>query len=121
MNPLSKIITIIAVLIILLAGVLPSIIQCNWEWFGRSGALLTAYGITITYLDVAGFLNKISEYIAIRMDEAIESADTSGFSQEEIEKKKNDILNSIKKSVMRTEFMVLTVGTLIWGYGDKLN
>ena len=119
-NPISKLIALVAASIVMLAGVAPSIILDNWEWFGRSGSLLTAYGVTVAYLDVAGFLDSVSENTIERMDQVIESADTSGYTKEEIEQKKKEILKSMRKSVLRVEFLVLVVGTLIWGYGDKL-
>ena len=85
MNPISKIIIIIAVVIILLAGVLPSIAYSNWEWFGRSGALLTAYGVALAFLDVVGFMNNIAGDVVRRMDEAIEKIDLSKVPEEKVE------------------------------------
>lgn len=123
MNPISKILLAIAALIILLTGMVPSIFTNDWTWFGRSGAILTAYGIVITYLDLQGFLAKSVEDISARIDKHLETHDLSQVPDEkidQIEAQKDAIFAGIIKSMRRVEFSILVLGTIIWGYGDLI-
>lgn len=124
MNPISKILVIIAFFIVLLAGVLPSFIKDDWMWFSRSGALLTAYGILITFMDIKATLDRWSADIKTRIDNHLKAHDLSKVPQEEmgkIEQYKEHILNEMILSSKWTEFWILFFGTIIWGYGDLLN
>ncbi len=123
MNPISKILLVISVSIVLIAGVLPSIISNDWMWFGRSGALLTAYAVAITFLDFTGFINKSFADISARIDKIIEVRGLSKVRQEkakEIEQEKKYIFSEMTLSFQRIEFWSLILGTIIWGYGDLL-
>lgn len=52
----TKVVTI-SILIVIIAGVTPSICLSEWEWFSRSGALLIVYGVYIVWLDYKGGIN----------------------------------------------------------------
>jgi len=124
MNPLSKLILIISVLIILFVGVIPSLIVSDWQWFGRSGAILTAFGIFITFKDIVKTLSELSESISDKIDEELKNHDFSNAPKErvaQIENFKSLVMNDITLGSKRSEFWVLFTGTIIWGYGDLFN
>lgn len=123
MNPISKILLTLSVSIVLFAGVLPSIISNDWMWFSRSGALLTAYAVAITFLDFTGFIDNSFADISARIDKILEVRGLSKVRQEkskEIEQQKKHIFNEMTLSFKRVEFWSLVLGTIIWGYGDLL-
>lgn len=46
-----KTIIFISIIILFIFGVVPSIINSDWAWFGRSGALLVIFGVYVVWLD----------------------------------------------------------------------
>ena len=48
----------ISSLILLMAGITPSLLTSDWTWFSRSGALLVIFGIFIIWIDYQNSVNK---------------------------------------------------------------
>ena len=123
MNPISKYLLMGFILLLVFTGILPSVMSGNWSWFGRSGSLITAYGIAITFFDLTGFMESSAKDIGARIDRNIAKMGLSGVPKEKIEKYeeyKMSILTGVTKSLRRVEFFMLITGTVIWGYGDLM-
>lgn len=123
MDPISKILLAIAALIVFFAGVVPSMLSGEWVWFGRSGSLLTAFGIMITFMDLTGVLDRWHGDLSERIDNKLATLDLSNVSQEKLDKKeevKGRIFEGMQARFRRIEMFVLLFGTIIWGYGDLL-
>lgn len=88
-------------------GVLPSMYFIDWSWFARSGALLVCLGVYVAWLDYKGKIDRDISKIKSKLDaHAAEIFDS---------------FNEKTKSYFnRIEFLVVILGTLIWGYGDLL-
>jgi len=123
MDPISKILLAVATSIVLFAGIIPSVFSGSWIWFGRSGSLLTAFGIMITFMDLTGVLDRWYEDLSQRIDNKLAARDLSNVPQEKLEKieeVKRQIHEGMQASLRRIEMFVLLSGTVIWGYGDLL-
>jgi hypothetical protein len=106
-----KILTI-SIVLVFISGVLPSLWVCDWEWFSRSGALLVIYGIYIVWLDYKGRIN--TDLDTIESHTIKKFGDKAG----ELTGTLDNIRVSNNKLYARIEFLILTFGTAIWGYGD---
>lgn len=98
---------ILSLLLISVAGVLPSIHFSDWSWFARSGALLVCLGVCIAWLDYKGGIDR-----DIRKAKSTLDAQTAKI-LDEFNEKTQGYFN-------RIEFIVVFLGTMIWGYGDLL-
>jgi hypothetical protein len=148
-----KIIIFVSITILFVFGVVPSIINSDWTWFGRSGALLVIFGVYVVWLDYKGEMDKnldivlkgFKEYLKKltpeeerkNLNDQLKSLNIK-YMEEELKKllktphdrdKTFDIISEkfkevsklTHKRVQNVEFLVLVLGTLIWGYGDLIN
>jgi len=133
-----KIITT-ALLIIIIFGIAPSLICSDWEWFSRSGSLLVIYGVYITWKDYKGKMNESFSRVARAMSGKHNNElqdireNTNGVINTSIaEDKENDsfydeldILKEFKISRIKAyeiiEFLIIALGTIVWGYGNLIN
>lgn len=98
---------IFSIFLLSIFGVLPSIYFNDWSWFSRSGALLVCFGVYIAWLDYKGMI----ENDILKLRSSLDTQIAEIF----------DEFNAKNKSYFnRIEFLVVILGTLIWGYGDLL-
>jgi hypothetical protein len=120
-------------LIIYYFGINPSLSYDDWSWFGRSGSLVVVYGAMITFLDISKVIQE-NEYILFHSAKIKLKADhlrtepQKDMLRKEVEFERQiypHIERDIKKGIIFcfriTEAFSLIVGTIIWGYGDKIN
>jgi hypothetical protein len=121
MKKIQFLILLIAILIIVLTGIAPSIKNDDWSWLSRSGSLLTAYGVTLAYLDISGMMGILVSKFNIAMRKVlVEDANTISTDQaESLENVFKDVVIDIVKDIRFIEFASIFCGTIIWGYGDK--
>ena len=130
-------------LIFAIAGIMPSVLTGEWTWFARSGALLTAYGVILAYLDLSGAMREIFSEIQPAIEESFKNILEETFeelSEEYSEKKSVPEIHSIFEeakdevgeslstlgdklvsNIRFYEILLIIVGTVIWGYGDLLS
>lgn len=98
-----------------------SVIQNDWTWLGRSGALLAAFGVVLAYLDISGFMSKITDAMKVATREVLLKNDKTV--KEEALKEIKSVIDDVNKSIVDNltfiEFFTIFCGTIIWGYGDK--
>jgi hypothetical protein len=101
--------------LVTLTGIFPSVYFADWVWFSRCGSLLVVYGVYIVWLDYQGGI-----------DDGLTKV-TNAAKQKIGGKQSQDLLNTIesirasnKKQYQTMEFLILGLGTLIWGYGDLI-
>lgn len=104
-----------SIFLLFFTGILPSIYFADWFWFSRSGSLLVVYGVYIVWLDYQSGIDdglttvanaakdKFGEQQSLELSSTIETIRTSN-----------------KKQYQTMEFLILGVGTIIWGYGDLI-
>jgi hypothetical protein len=86
----------------------------DWMWFARSGAILTAFGLVLASRKVliarADLLSLLSEME--RVDGAERTTRLESFKrlQRDID----------RQTFERAGFVLLVVGTLVWGFGDLI-
>ncbi len=98
--------------LIFITGVVPSIYFNCWEWFGRSGALLVCYGVIIAWQDYKGKIDKDIEQLKLIIDERFKDK------ADDFKQALDVFNNNTQRYFNKIEFVVVVVGTLIWGYGD---
>ncbi len=132
-------ILICSFLITTILGVLPSIILKDWEWFSKSGSLLVVFGIYVVWRDYKGEIDgvlldirkamkekhkKNIDIINIKEKGIINSVMKKGKSENSLNEGVN-LVKGIRKSNQKTydklEFIIISAGTIIWGYGNLLN
>jgi energy-coupling factor transporter transmembrane protein EcfT len=116
----------ISIFILLLAGIIPSLISCDWVWFSRSGALLVIFGIFIIWLDyqssIENDLNTVFDgFEKYLIDSTEENTESREKIKTEIQDKFNKVKEANKKRFQNIEFFTVALGTLVWGYGDLIN
>ena len=132
-----------AVFILLVGGIVPSIILNDWGWFSRSGSLLTAYGVMVTYADFSGRIEKWSLEILPLLDKkkrrwqkGLQKKLEAKFDKPIVDEMLNDetikrMLDMIPLALqdwlqgLSTRFRIIEIsmiicGTIIWGYGDLI-
>jgi hypothetical protein len=108
-------ITTISILIVSIAGILPSILFEEWEWFSRSGALLIVYGVYIVWLDYEGWINNDLETLKSGVIKKF------GEKSEQYLKLFDEVRDANSKRYDKFEFIIISTGTVIWGYGNLIN
>jgi hypothetical protein len=124
-NTYPKII-LVSVCIIFFTGILPSIILNEWLWFSRSGSLLTIFGILIVWLDYKGDINNDLNLVFSGFQDYLKEQNELDEKQKvkienEIRDKFNEVNRRTIKRFKSIEFLIIGMGTLIWGYGDLIN
>jgi len=117
---------IIAISISVFTGILPSIISSDWGWFSRSGAILVIFGLYIIWLDYESDLNDNLDILLSGFNKhLVENTEEDEASIERIEANVSDKFNEVRKATknrfQNIEFLIVAIGTLIWGYGDLIN
>ena len=131
---------LLSLLLVGIAGILPSLIYSEWEWFSRSGALLIIVGAYFTWVDYAAEIKntfteergRIKENTQKKYDllkensfgEIINPEYASSLIQKQNSKKLGAVASNEElkiKIYRRIEVFILVLGTLIWAYGDLLN
>jgi hypothetical protein len=137
-NP--KFILLLSLLLVGLAGVLPSLFCSDWAWFSRSGALLVIIGAFFTW---AGFIAEIQSSFKNERAEINENIKqkralltnnsfgvisnpdyASGLIEKQSEEKLYTVASNEKIEIRicrRVEIVIMVMGTLIWAYGDIIN
>ena len=126
-------------LIIIFLGVLPSILNCNWLWLSRSGSLLVVFGVYIAWRDYKGEIDGVLSIMKEGLKQMHHKnmgkiiAKEKGIINTEMKKgaaiQKHEegmeliegIQDNNKKTYENIEFIVIGIGTIIWGYGDLPN
>jgi len=108
-------ISAIALSIILVLGVLPSYVLHDWTWFSRSGSLLVVYGLYVVWIDIRGDVHGALEQVK---EAAIKKY---GEGAQEVVGLTAEIQTQNRNLYRTLEFIVIGVGTLIWGFGDLPN
>ena len=148
-----KIIIFVSITILFIFGVVPSVINSDWAWFGRSGALLVIFGVYVVWLDYKSQVDKdldtvlggFEEYLKkLTLEQNRESwislfeSQSIKYTEEQLARlletptdinktvqtvsvKFKEVSKLTHKRVQNVEFLVLVLGTLIWGYGDLIN
>ena len=148
-----KIIIFVSIAILFIFGVVPSVLDSDWTWFARSGALLVIFCVYVIWLDYKSqvdndletVLEGFYEYLqTITPEENKESLinllknQNIEYTEEQLVKllntptdinkvykiisaKFNEVSKLTQKRVQNIQFLVLALGTLIWGYGDLIN
>jgi uncharacterized membrane protein YgaE (UPF0421/DUF939 family) len=125
----------------------------DWAWVGRSGALLTIFGVYVIWLDYKGEIDKSLDTVLEGFEEYLKKITPEQekeslinlfknqnikYTEEQLEKlletptdrnktfktisvKFKEVSELTHKRVQNVEFLVLVLGTLIWGYGDLIN
>jgi hypothetical protein len=108
--------------ILLFAGITPSILYNDWSWFSRSGSGLTAFGVVLAYLDISGVIEKIGDVLSSSVRKVLveKGLELKNGSLEKIDNIIKDQKTSMIKKFRLLEFTTIFIGTIIWGYGDKL-
>jgi ABC-type nickel/cobalt efflux system permease component RcnA len=116
---------IIAVMITLTTGILPSFILSDWVWFSRSGSLLLIFGIYIIWQNYQGKNNKALDNVLDSFDNYLEQNTKAEENRVQIKKEVSDQFDKVRVATEKTfqniEFFLVTLGTLIWAYGDLFN
>jgi hypothetical protein len=96
------------------------------DWFARSGSVIVVIGILYTILE---FYEHQYDHKTIRRQAPNQYADLK-YEHKHLDEKKikiwkknaeefeDDIKNSIEKTTMKHEGVLLMTGTLLWGFGD---
>jgi hypothetical protein len=105
----------IALTIVLVFGVLPSFLWEDWVWFSRSGSLLVTYGLYVVWCDIQSDVHEALEKVKETASEKFGGVST------EVMDIATDIQAQNRKLYRTVEFVVIGIGTVIWGYGDLLN
>jgi hypothetical protein len=104
-----------SIFLLTLTGIFPSLYFADWVWFSRSGSLLVVYGVYIVWLDyqsgIDGGLTNVANAAKEKFSEQ---------QSQELLSTIESIRTSNKKQYQTMEFLILGVGTLIWGYGDLI-
>ena len=148
-----KIIIFVSITILFIFGVVPSVINSDWAWFGRSGALLVIFGVYVVWLDYKSQVDKdldtvlggFEEYLKkLTLEQNRESwislfeSQSIKYTEEQLARlletptdinktvqtvsvKFKEVSKLTHKRVQNVEFLVLVLGTLMWGYGDLIN
>jgi hypothetical protein len=118
---------ILSFLILASTGLVPSFIFNDWSWFSRSGALLVVFGLLVVWFDYQRSLNKdldtllsgFEEYLQKQTD-LQDAPDMQRRIYKQTSDKFDEVRQANKKRFQNIEFIVIGIGTLIWGYGDLL-
>lgn len=148
-----KIIIFVSITILFIFGIVPSLMNSDWAWVGRSGALLTIFGVYVIWLDYKGEIDKSLDTVLEGFEEYLKKITPEQekeslinlfknqnikYTEEQLEKlletptdrnktfktisvKFKEVSELTHKRVQNVEFLVLVLGTLIWGYGDLIN
>jgi ABC-type nickel/cobalt efflux system permease component RcnA len=115
----------IAVILSLVTGILPSFILSDWLWFSRSGSLLAIFGIYLIWQDYHGQINndldKVLDGFSDHLKKTIKNESNREQMKEEVSNQFNKVRVANKKRFQNIEFCLVTLGTLIWAYGDLIN
>lgn len=126
---------IICSVIAIIVGVLVSIFQNDWLWFGRSGSVITVIAI---YFASCEFRKKIEKapFLADKIFDENQEQYIANLKHKIPDKNKEQILKMAKTQTMeeieqiskkiydrflKVETGIFIIGTLIWGFGDLLN
>ena len=120
------VIGVIAAILIISVGISLSIYLQNWNWFSRFGSLVVVSGLFLAKWD---FENLIMESDLTFVDKIIyenakiiipnKTLDDDSFIEVKNRVKKL-MSNHIKPAYTKAEIFIITVGTIIWGFGDLL-
>ena len=120
-----RLIIIIAVMICLVVGIVPSFLLSDWAWFSRSGSLLVIFGICIVWLDYQGQINNDLDVVLTGFSDYLESNAKNESNKSQIEsdvsKQFDKVRAATKNRFNNIEFCLVAIGTFIWGYGDLFN
>lgn len=148
-----KIIIFVSITILFIFGVVPSVLNSDWTWFARSGALLVIFGVYVVWLDYKSQIDNDLETVLEGFNEYLKTITPEQdreslinlskslnikYTEEQLERlletptdrnkvfkiisaKFNEVSKLTHKRVQNVEFLVLALGTLIWGYGDLIN
>lgn len=103
---------IFSILIVLFGGILPAILTKDWSFLSRSGSLLVVYGVYIVWLDYRNKIESAYNEIAKAFNEK------HGGVPEELSLFLENAKVKNRQLYQNMEFLIIGVGTIIWGYGD---
>lgn len=135
---------LIAVCIVVICGVIPSVISTDWGWFSRSGALLIVYGLFMIFSDLSLVIHSLEKQNEIlskkrtaldQLEKWFDDVHKNGnglaeysYMKSEVEKSSKELVDEkeIKGKIVKfqvnfkrlAEFIVPILGTFIWAYGD---
>lgn len=118
-----KVISLISLLIVCFAGIIPSFLLEDWGWFSRSGALLIIFAIFIVWLDYKGSINNALDRVLSGFDDYLkkEKIESHEKIKRNISLKFDEVRDANKRMFNKIEFFIVGIGTLIWAYGDLIN
>jgi len=112
------------IVFIILFGIILSICNNEWSWFSRSGSLVVICGLLSARWD---FTNKINEENLDILDPVIiRNMKKNGgiINAQRIENIKKELRTRIveytKPKYRAVEFIMIAIGTFIWGFGDLI-
>ena len=115
----------ISVILSLVTGIIPSFVSSDWLWFSRSGSLLAIFGIYLIWQDYQEQINKnldtVLDGIYDHLEKTTKNETERNQIKEEVSNKFDEVRVANKKRFQNIEFCLVTIGTLIWAYGDLFN
>lgn len=119
--------------LIIITSITMSIYCSNWEHFSRSGALIVLVGVYIAYRDWSGDIYElaknnyltITDFLQIGSTDFLDEKSRNEFIEkskknEETHKKNRAFVRYASQRFRKMEFILLVIGTVIWGYGDLI-
>jgi hypothetical protein len=120
LRPLHLFLWSTSIVIVIGAGL--SFIFENWAIFSRTGSLIVILGLFLAKWDLENLINSkipINELI-----QEISVKKNKVLSEKAINKVKENfkirVISEIKPKYLRFEIYIITIGTLIWGFGDLI-
>lgn len=121
----------LATILLIVMGIALSISLKDWQYFARSGSLIVILGIIVAWKDITGDLEAYMNMLAKNIQER-ESNSTRGLlytggknseennQLESYKAKLQELVRLMKLRLKAIEVCILTLGTLVWGYGDLI-
>ncbi|MBH0022513.1 hypothetical protein I6F40_19550 [Pseudoalteromonas sp. SWXJ133] len=115
----------ISVILSLVTGIIPSFVVSDWLWFSRSGSLLAIFGIYLIWQDYQAQINNdldtLLDGFSDHLEKNTKNESTRDQIKEEVSNQFDKVRVANKKRFQNIEFCLVTLGTLIWAYGDLIN